>query len=232
MSGHLLRGDALRRHRGGELALGGVPERAGAVSFRQLDTANSIPRKSREHQQSDPILQSPGFFTAKIRYPNTRRAYRQAVRRFCDWCQERGFRLERLTPVHIAAYVEQLGKDPTQQSTNPLAKPSMKQRLAAIRTLFGYLVIGQVVPYNPAASVRCPQCVLKTARRRCSPRRKPALLFDAIDQKTDEHGRRVMKEPSEMTIAELRDRALIGVMVYSFARIGAALGKNVEDCLL
>jgi integrase len=31
------------------------------------------------------------------------------------------------------------------------------------------------------------------------------------------------------TIVGLRDRALIGLMVYSFARIGAALGMTVED---
>jgi len=31
------------------------------------------------------------------------------------------------------------------------------------------------------------------------------------------------------SLSALRDRALIGVMVYSFARIGAVLGMNVED---
>ena len=31
------------------------------------------------------------------------------------------------------------------------------------------------------------------------------------------------------TVVGLRDRALIGLMVYSFARIGAALGRAVED---
>jgi len=33
------------------------------------------------------------------------------------------------------------------------------------------------------------------------------------------------------TVVGLRDRALIGPMVYSFARIGAALGMTVEDVL-
>jgi integrase len=31
------------------------------------------------------------------------------------------------------------------------------------------------------------------------------------------------------TVVGLRDRALIGLMIYSFARIGAALGMTVED---
>jgi integrase/recombinase XerD len=169
------------------------------------------------------------FFTAEIRNPNTRRAYGQAIRRFCDWCEHRGFRLEQLTPVHVAAYIEQLGQEPKQRSTNPLAKPSIKQQLAAIRMLFDYLVIGQVVPFNPAASVRGPKYVLKAGKTPVLTQAEARLLFEAIDHKTDEHGRRVKKEPSEMMIAELRDRALIGVMVYSFARIGAALGMNVED---
>ena len=32
------------------------------------------------------------------------------------------------------------------------------------------------------------------------------------------------------TVAGLRDRAIIGTMVYSFARVGALVGMNVEDC--
>jgi integrase len=54
-------------------------------------------------------------------------------------------------------------------------------------------------------------------------------LFEAIDHKTDDDGRRVEKQAHEMTVAELRDRALIGVMVYSFARVGAVLGMDVGD---
>jgi site-specific recombinase XerD len=52
-------------------------------------------------------------------------------------------RVAQLTPVHIAAYIEQLGKEPRQRSINPLAKSSIKQQLAAIRMLFDYLVIGR-----------------------------------------------------------------------------------------
>src|SRR5262249_10912560 len=54
-------------------------------------------------------------------------------------------------------------------------------------------------------------------------------LFEAIDHCKDKDGRWVEKKTGEMTIVELRDRALIGVMVYSFARIGAVLGMDVED---
>src|SRR4051794_1865327 len=65
------------------------------------------------------------FLTANIRNVNTRQAYAQAIRRFSSWCDSRRLRLEQLAPVHVAAYIEELGRD--------MAKPSVKQHLAAIR---------------------------------------------------------------------------------------------------
>ncbi len=146
------------------------------------------------------------FFTANIRNPHTRAAYAQAVKRFSAWCETRGFRLEQLTPVHVAAYIEELGLH--------LAKPSVKQHLAAIRMLFDYLITGQIVPHNPASSVRGPKYVVKKGKTPVLTQDEARALFDAIDT-----GK----------IAGLRDRALIGVMVYSFARIGAVLRMNADD---
>src|SRR5579883_2295474 len=88
------------------------------------------------------------FFTANIRNPNTRAAYALAVRRFADWCQAKGYALSELTPIHIAGYVEELGKSQEHGGAG-LAKPTVKQHLAALRMLFDYLVTGQVVPHNP-----------------------------------------------------------------------------------
>src|SRR5260370_21224794 len=68
------------------------------------------------------------FLTANIRNKNTRTAYAAAVRRFSEWCKARDYSLEQLTPIHMAAYIEELGRD--------LAKQSVKQHLAAIRMLF------------------------------------------------------------------------------------------------
>jgi integrase/recombinase XerC len=44
-----------------------------------------------------------------------------------------------------------------------------------------------------------------------------------------EEARRVLDAIDVSTQAGLRDRALIGLMVFSFARIGAALAMKVED---
>ena len=64
---------------------------------------------------------------------------------FFRWCDAAGSATSTVQPVDVAAYVEQL---------KTRAAPSVKQHLAAIRMLFDWLVVGQVVPMNPAASVR------------------------------------------------------------------------------
>jgi integrase/recombinase XerD len=161
------------------------------------------------------------FFTAEIRNPNTRTAYARAVSLFASWCELRGFMLESLTPVHVAAYVERLGAE--------VAKPTVKQHLAAIRMLFDYLVVGQVIPMNPASSVRGPKYVIKKGKTPVLTAKEARQLFDEIDQTEDEDGRPRAKAPSEMTIAELRDRAVIATMLYTFARVSAVIGMNVED---
>src|SRR5256885_15533457 len=77
------------------------------------------------------------FFTVNIRNRNTRRAYFVAVAQFSKWCGQKKLALEYVEPIHVAAYIEQLG--------TVLAKPSVKQHLAAIRMLFDWLVTGQVI---------------------------------------------------------------------------------------
>jgi site-specific recombinase XerD len=146
------------------------------------------------------------FFTANIRNPNTRRAYFRATLRFFAWTERRGLRLDRIKPPHVASYVEELG---TTQSP-----PSVKQSLAAIRMLFDWLVVGQVVPMNPAASVRGPKHVVKKGQT-------PVLAKDEM--------RQLLESIDTSHVVGLRDRALIALMAYSFARVGAAVRMRVED---
>lgn len=144
------------------------------------------------------------FFTANIRNPNTRRAYARAVADFCLWCDARGFRLEQLDPVTVAAYIE----------GHPGTAPTVKQHLAAIRMLFDWLVVGQVLPANPAASVRGPKHVVKRGKTPVLSAAEARRLLDSIDVSH---------------VVGLRDRALIGTMVYTFARVGAVVGMKVGD---
>jgi len=92
------------------------------------------------------------FFAATIRNKNTRMAYYHACVRFFAWCDHHKIgEIADIEPLHVAAYVEALGKD--------FEKPTVKQHLAAIRMLFDWLVTGQVVATNPAHAVRGPKHV-------------------------------------------------------------------------
>ena len=147
------------------------------------------------------------FFTANIRNPHTRRAYARAAAEFFDWLDARGVReLAAIESVHVAAYIEQLQK--------ARSAPTAKLRLAALRHLFDWLVIGQIMPVNPAAAVRGPRHIVRRGKTPVLDPQEARQLIDAIDT---------------TTVIGLRDRALIGLMVYSFARIGAAIGMRVDD---
>jgi site-specific recombinase XerD len=146
------------------------------------------------------------FFTANISNPNTRRAYARACAQFFGWCEDRGLTLAIVRPTHVAAWVERLREKH--------GAAGVKQQLAAVRMLFDWLIIGQVVPVNPAAAVRGPKLVVKTGK---------TPVLDA-----DEWRKLIDSIPTE-TVRDLRDRALIATLTYSFARITAALKMKVED---
>lgn len=144
------------------------------------------------------------FFTANIRNRNTRAAYAQAVAQFLRWCEDHRLSLRDIDPTTVAAYIE----------SHPGAAPTKKQHLAAIRMLFDWLVTGQVIPVNPAASVRGPKHIVRKGK---------TLVLSAED------ARKLLDSIDTSSVVGLRDRALIGVMVFSFARVGAVVSMKVED---
>ncbi|KRB18264.1 integrase [Mesorhizobium sp. Root695] len=147
------------------------------------------------------------FFTANIRNPNTRKAYARAAIDFLAWCGDRGVTaLPAIQPMHVAAWIEELGRSHS--------VPTVKQRLAAIRHLFDWMVVGQAMPSNPAHTVRAPKYSARTGKTPVLAPQEARQLIDSI--------------PVD-TIIGLRDRALIALMTYSFARIGAAIGMEVRD---
>ena len=122
------------------------------------------------------------------------------ARRFFAWCERRGLTLTTIRPFDVAAWVEELQEKH--------GAPGVKQQLAAVRMLFDWLITGQVVPMNPAAAVRGPKHVVKTGKTPVLDANEWRKLIDSI--------------PTE-TVRDLRDRALIATLTYSFARITAAL---------
>ena len=146
------------------------------------------------------------FFTANIRNRNTRRAYFIAVSKFSAWCEKHKLIVESVQPIHVAAYIE--------QTMTTHSKPTVKQHLAAIRMLFDWLVTGQMMPLNPAHSVRGPRHSVKKGKTSVLSAEEMRVLLDSIDTSK---------------LIGLRDRALIGLMGYTFARVGAVIGMKVED---
>jgi len=144
------------------------------------------------------------FFTANIRNKNTRLSYARAVRQFLSWCETRGVTLTQIEPMIVAAYIEQHEGSPT----------TVKQHLAAIRMLFDWLVIGQAMPTNPASSVKSPRYSIKKGKT-------PVL--------SAEDARRLLDSIDTSHVVGLRDRAIIAVMIYSFARVSAVVQMKVKD---
>ncbi len=146
------------------------------------------------------------FFGANIRNANTRLAYVTAAYRFADWCEAQDLTLAAVQPLHVAGYIEQLSR--------AYSAATVKQNLAALRQLFDWLVVGQVMRSNPASAVRGPKQIVKTGKTPVLTAAETRSLLDSID-------------PS--TLIGLRDRALMGLMVYGFARVSAALAMRVAD---
>ena len=92
--------------------------------------------------------------------------------------------------------------------------PGVKQQLPAVRMLFDWLVTGQVLPMNPAAAVRGPKHVVKTGKTPVLDGAEWCKLLNSIPA---------------ASLRDLRDRALIATLSYSFARITAALKMKIED---
>jgi integrase/recombinase XerC len=121
-------------------------------------------------------------------------AYMTAVGRFFGWCEQHQIgQLADIEPLHVAAYIEALGLD--------FEKPTVKQHLAGIRTLFDWLVTGQVVATNPAHAVRGPKHVVKTGKTTVLDSDQARTLLDSIDIST---------------VVGLRDRALIALIDLQF----------------
>ena len=150
------------------------------------------------------------FFAANIRNPNTREAYARAVRDFLAWCEDNGVsRLDDIEPLHVSLYIE--------RNSRIYSPPTVKQHLAAIRMLFDWLITGQIVASNPAGAVRGPKHVVTKGKTPVLSAAETRTLLDSL--------------PTDTEIG-LRDRALIALLVYTFARIGAAVAMNVQDVFM
>lgn len=120
------------------------------------------------------------------------------VRQFSARCRQHGIEeFTRVEPMHVAAWAQESGR--------VRSRPTVKQHLAAVRMLFDWMILGQLLPVNPAAwSVGRNTPSKNGARRQCCRAKKWGSFLQSI--------------PTDSVLG-LRDRALLGVMAYTFARI-------------
>jgi site-specific recombinase XerD len=118
----------------------------------------------------------------------------RACWQFFDWCGTHGLELKTVRPFHVAAWIEDF----------PGSKPTIKQKLAAVRMLYDFLVVRQITPSNPAHSVRGPKYVVKKGKTPVWSREDAKTLLESIPKDS---------------VSGLRDLALIAAMFYSFARV-------------
>src|SRR3984885_11383598 len=145
------------------------------------------------------------FFTVPIRNKNTRLAYYHAIGQFLDWCQRAGFRgLEDIEPITVAAYIEQ----------HPGSPATIKQHMSAIRMLFSWLTEKGILAMNPAREVKTEKFSRREGKTPAFDTEQVQKVLDKIDTSTE---------------VGLRDRALLGTLAYTFARIGAVVNLKVDD---
>ena len=156
------------------------------------------------------------FFAATIRNKNTRAAYVQAVTQFLRWCEGKNLQLGTIRTLHVADYVE----------SKRLSLPSIKQHFSAIRGLFSWLVIKQIIPDNPALVVKGPKFSRSVGITPIMEAEQVRVLLDSIPSVrkinvAKKHGGGA-KEVAD--VKGLRDRAAIAIMAYTFARVSAVVG--------
>ena len=148
------------------------------------------------------------YFVGQIRNVNTRQAYGRAVQQFLDWCERHGAqRLEDINYMAVSTYIEQ----------HPSSPQTVLQHLAAIRQLFEWLKQQNILNNNPAENVKGPKYRVKVGKTPVLETDEMRQLFESFDL-------------SHM--AGLRDRALIGIMTYTFARVSAVVSMDIKDVLL
>jgi site-specific recombinase XerD len=180
----------------------------------ESNNQNGQQKLAKRGLQLPPIIEAAGdkarrkfveFFIAQISSENTRKAYGRAVMQFFEWCQDRDLELADIGPNIAALYVRSHdGSDAT-----------VKQHLAGLRKLYDWLVTQQVVPENPFSSVRGPKLVRNEGETPALTSEEVQKLFSTIDE--------------DDNIIALRDRALIGAMLYTFGRVGAVVSMKVKD---
>jgi len=144
------------------------------------------------------------FFQAEIANAHTRKNYLHAVQKFLAWVEERGIEMPRITPGDVGAYLQAL----------EFGVPTKRLHLAAIRRFFDRLVNRHACVINPAATVKAERY---------------AVVEGKTPQIGVEQARTLLQSIDVSNPVGLRDRAVLAVLVYTAARVGAVAKLSVKS---
>ena len=144
------------------------------------------------------------FFRARISNPHTRIAYAHQVSRFLAWCEDQGLELHQVTPGLAGRFLDEL----------PGGAPTKIQALAALRHFFDVLVARHAAVLNPFQSVR-------GVRHPFGEGRTPEV--------TVAQARQLLASIKTDRVYGLRDRAVLGTLIYTGARVGAISRLRIQD---
>ncbi len=144
------------------------------------------------------------FVYGKLRNASTRKNYKHAVKRFLSFCELRHRELTQIMPRDVGEYLDQM----------PFSAATKKLHLAGLRHFFDVLVNRHVVLLNPAASVRGPR-------------------LQVVEGKTPDIGvkqaRKLLHSITGSDVVDLRDRAIVAILIYTAVRVSAVAELRVAD---
>ena len=163
------------------------------------------------------IIQSYNdFINLSIKSDDTRATYRSALSLFFRYCDDIGIEaFYDIEPAHVRSYLDYR----TQELQMVASAPN---HYHALKSCFQYLVDKGRLAANPAASVN--YAFVRSSKGKTAVITKEDVRALLLAIPSDPHDDDNPAKPTD-----LRDRALIALMAYTFARIGGALSSNVGD---
>jgi integrase/recombinase XerD len=179
------------------------PERAGLTAPGEPITARNAPAIVKAAGRAAEFAWEE-FFQAEIANAHTRKNYLHAVQKFLAWVEGRGLDLLRITPGDVGAYLQAL----------ELSVPTKKLHLAALRRFFDRLVNRHACVINPAATVKAE---------------RHAVIEGKTPQIGVKQARTLLESIDVSNVVGLRDRAILAVLVYTAARVGAVAKLTLKS---
>jgi integrase/recombinase XerD len=209
----------------------------------------ALPNAPRSSIPVPPIVDAAGkaarfawreFFEASLANRYTRKNYVYAVMRFLSWADKQGLQLLDIMPGDVGLYLGQLKAAParsrkcsTASAEKPLATPTKKLHLAALRGFFDCLVHRHVIAINPAATARTERYAIIEGKTPHIPPRQAEQLLASIQTTMTIDAPASPGQPPERNVVPdlvgLRDKAVLSVLVYTAARVGAVAKLTLED---